>query len=85
MKKFFFALLSIGISAQAFAKTDNVPTDSLRVHNLQTVTVYSTRTAVPLKKIPAKMELIPSRNIKQSGFNNMTDILKTQSSLDVIQ
>lgn len=85
MKKFFFALLSIGISAQAFAKTDNVPTDSLRVHNLQTVTVYSTRTAVPLKKIPAKMELIPSRNIKQSGFNNMTDLLKTQSSLDVIQ
>uniref|UniRef100_UPI0035A0E274 TonB-dependent receptor plug domain-containing protein n=1 Tax=Porphyromonas loveana TaxID=1884669 RepID=UPI0035A0E274 len=85
MKKIFFALLSLGISAQAFAKTDNEQVDSLRSQNLEPVTVYSTRTSVPLKLVPAKLEVIPARNIEQSGFTNMTDLLKSQSSLDVTQ
>lgn len=85
MKKIFFALLSLGISAQAFAKTDNEQVDSLRSQNLEPVTVYSTRTSVPLKLVPTKLEVIPARNIEQSGFTNMTDLLKSQSSLDVTQ
>lgn len=85
MKKLLLSFLALGISAQAFAHATEAPIDSLKTYNLEGVTVYSTRTEIPLKRVPAKMEIIQAQQIKQSGFNDLTDILKNQSSLDVIQ
>lgn len=65
---------------QATAQTQ---TDSL--HHLQEVTVYGMRTVVPLKKIPSKVELIQAPLIARSAKTNLGDLLKSHSSIDVVQ
>ena len=49
------------------------------------VLVYSTRTAVPLKRVPGKIEVIRPEAIATSGLKDLTDLLKNKSSVDVIQ
>lgn len=53
--------------------------------HLQELTVYGTRTIVPLKKIPSKVELIQSPILQRSGSHNLGDLLKAYSSVDVVQ
>ncbi len=59
--------------------------DSLRVQQLEEVTVYGTRMATQLKKIPSKVELIQTPEIARASADNLGDLLKAQSSVDIIQ
>ena len=59
--------------------------DSISTHELEKVLVYSTRTAVPLKRVPGKIEVIRPEAIATSGLKDLTDLLKNKSSVDVIQ
>lgn len=80
--KWTLALVATGlVAAQAQATAQQV--DSL--HHLEEVTVYGLRTVVPLKKIPSKVELIQAPTIARSADTNLGDLLKTHSSIDVVQ
>ena len=60
-------------------------TDSLRTANIDEVLVYGTRSILPLKKVPSKIEVISAETIQRSGFTSLPDLLKNYSSVDVIQ
>ena len=60
-------------------------TDSLRTTNLDEVLVYGTRSILPLKKVPSKIEVISAETIQRSGFTSLPDLLKNYSSVDIIQ
>lgn len=77
------ALVATSLSAIQLQATQQQPTDSIR--HLQELTVYGTRTIVPLKKIPSKVELIQAPIIERSNSLNLGDLLKTHSSIDVVQ
>lgn len=85
MKRLLFPLLALASCLTGFANAYSEPSDSLKVLDLETVTVYSLRSPLPIKKVPGKIELIPVRAIEKSGYTNLIDVLKTQSSVDVIQ
>ena len=55
MKK---TLLLLAAIAPATAVAQIASTDSIATHELDKVLVYSTRTAVPLKQVPGKIEVI---------------------------
>lgn len=79
------ALVAISLVATAtqLQATVQQPADSLCM--LQELTVYGTRTIVPLKKIPSKVELIQTPTIQRSNSLNLGELLKTHSSVDVVQ
>ena len=60
-------------------------TDSLRTANIDEVLVYGTRSILPLKKVPSKIEVISAETIQRSGFTSLPDLLKNYSSVDIIQ
>jgi tonB-dependent heme/hemoglobin receptor family protein len=82
MKK---TLLLLAAIAPATAVAQIASTDSIATHELDKVLVYSTRTAVPLKRVPGKIEVIRPEAIATSGLKDLTDLLKNKSSVDVIQ
>lgn len=82
MRKALFLLAAI---APATAVAQIASTDSISTHELEKVLVYSTRTAVPLKRVPGKIEVIRPEAIATSGLKDLTDLLKNKSSVDVIQ
>lgn len=81
--KLSLALVATSLTAMQLQATAQQPADSLR--QLQELTVYGTRTIVPLKKIPSKVELIQAPVIQRSNSLNLGDLLKTHSSVDVVQ
>lgn len=82
-KKVILALAATSlVTIQAEAAVQH-PADTLR--QLQEVMVYGTRTIVPLKKIPSKVELIQAPVIQRSNSLNLGDLLKSYSSVDVVQ
>ncbi|WP_329904732.1 TonB-dependent receptor domain-containing protein [Porphyromonas pogonae] len=85
MKKNLLLIITLAMALPLLAKADGNPVDSVKVYNLQDVTVYSTRSALPLKRVPGKIEVIPSRTIANSSYSNLADILKNNSSVGVIQ
>ena len=82
MKK---TLLLLATIAPATAMAQIASPDSISTHELEKVLVYSTRTAVPLKRVPGKIEVIRPEAIATSGLKDLTDLLKNKSSVDVIQ
>ena len=60
MKK---TLLLLAAIAPATAVAQIASTDSIATHELDKVLVYSTRTAVPLKKVPGKIEAIATSGL----------------------
>lgn len=84
MKKTILFSLAIAVTATAMAMGP-MPKDSLSATELGTVTVYATRTPIPLKRVPGKIEVITPTAIERSGLRDLTDVLKNKSSLDVIQ
>lgn len=82
-KKLSLAIVATSLLSMLTPAQAQHPTDSLR--HLQELTVYGTRTIVPLKKIPSKVELIQSPILQRSGNHNLGDLLKTYSSVDVVQ
>lgn len=81
--KIKLALVVSALAAMHLQAEAQHTTDSLR--HLQEVTVYGTRTIVPLKKIPSKVELIQAPIIERSSSQNLGDLLKSHSSVDIVQ
>ncbi|MDO4691305.1 MAG: TonB-dependent receptor [Porphyromonadaceae bacterium] len=81
-KKLILALLAAGLATVQLQATQH-PADSLQ--QLSELTVYGTRTIVPLKKIPSKVELIQAPVLERSSSLNLGDLLKAHSSVDVVQ
>lgn len=88
MRKKLLVFLLSTISLIGFAIEDNIrpnPVDSIRHYENPEVTVFATRIATPLKKVPMKIELIQKMDIQNSGYTDLASLLKNNSSLDVIQ
>lgn len=83
MKHFLILVTSLVLYSQTYA--GNVKADTVRVQNINEVTVYASRTKAKLKDLPAKVEVITQKAISQSGASDMTDLLKNNTSVDVIQ
>lgn len=75
MKK---TLLLLAAIAPATAVAQIASTDSVATHELDKVLVYSTRTAVPLKQVPGKIEVIRPKAIATSGL--LLHTMMSQSS-----
>ena len=84
MKKTILFSLASAVTATAMAMGP-MPKDSLSATELGTVTVYATRTIVPLKKIPSKVEVFQGKILERSGSLNLGELLKTHSSVDIVQ
>lgn len=82
MKK---TLLLLSALAPVTLLAQGTSADSISTHQLDAVMVYSTRTPVPLKRVPGKIEVIRPEAIEAAGLRDLTDVLKNKSSVDVIQ
>lgn len=80
--KLTLALMAMCLMATQLQATTQQP-DSL--YQLQELIVYGTRTIVPLKKIPSKVELIQAPVLQRSNSLNLGELLKSHSSVDVVQ
>lgn len=85
MKKYIILLTGLLLSTVALANPKKEVADSVKVYNLDDVTVYATRSPLPLKSVPAKIEVLPKETITRSSYSNLADILKNNTSVDVIQ
>lgn len=59
--------------------------DSIKQYNLDEIVVSATRTNTQLKNIPQKVEVINKAVLQSLPANNMADVLKTTTNLDIIQ
>ncbi len=59
--------------------------DSIKLYELDVVTISATRTNTQLKNIPQKVEVIDKALLQSLPVNNMADVLKTTTNLDIIQ
>lgn len=71
-------LLSFGLHAQS-------PQNVEKSVNLDEVVVSSSRMGTSLKKIPQKVEVITENDIKAMPANNLADLLKSLSCVDILQ
>lgn len=76
---FVFAglLCSLGAAAELI--------DSTKVYPLQEVTVHASRMERKLKNLPQKVEIISSDLIKSLPAENLAEVLKRTTNLDIIQ
>lgn len=80
------ALLSTAVlAAGAQAAQAQVPADTLKRQSLTEVVVTANRTATERRKVPQQIEVISSREIEQTPAQEFTDVLKKNSSVDVVQ
>jgi outer membrane receptor protein involved in Fe transport len=59
--------------------------DSIKQYNLDEVAVSATRTNIQLKNIPQRVEIIDKTVLQSSPANNMVNVLKSNTNLDIIQ
>lgn len=59
--------------------------EAIRHQNLDEVLVHATRSALPLKRLPGKVEVIQAEQIARQQGKDLTTILKEASALDVVQ
>ncbi|MEA3317241.1 MAG: TonB-dependent receptor [Bacteroidota bacterium] len=59
--------------------------DSIKQYDLDEVVISATRANTQLKNIPQKVEVINKAVLQSLPFNNMADVLKTATNLDIIQ
>lgn len=83
MKKLSILITILFLAHLGFAKKNE--TDSIKMQNLDEVVISASRTKAKLKELPAKVEVITSKAISQSSANDMADLLKNNTSVDVIQ
>lgn len=83
MKHFFILLTSLFLYGYTYSEDNS--RDTIRVQDIEEITVYAFRTSSKLKELPAKVEVITQKTISQSGAGDMTDLLKNNTSVDVIQ
>lgn len=80
IKKNFWA-----ISALLMVAVTGHAQDYQQSYDLDETVVTATRTQLPLKSVPQKVELIGSEQIKMSPALNAADLLKNLVNLDIIQ
>ncbi len=83
MRKTIFLLLMLYIASMGFAQEE--PKDSTTVRKVDEVIIHASRSQAKLKDLPAKVEVISCKEIQQSGTNDITDLLKNNTSVDLIQ
>ncbi|MDR2816351.1 MAG: TonB-dependent receptor [Proteiniphilum sp.] len=82
MNKRFFS----GVIALFFAGTFLYAQESAeQSYNLDEVVVTATRTGLPLRNVPQKVEIIDSKKIATIQADNAADLLKRTVNLDIIQ
>ena len=67
------------------AFSQEVRTDSTNAKTLEQVVVTATRSAVKRNKIPQSITLISRKGIESTGAQEFTDLLKKNSSVNIIQ
>lgn len=73
-------------STQAIrTRTDSVTRKDSSAKHLDNVVITATRTATSAREIPQKIDIITSKDIEMSVANDVTNILKKQASVDVIE
>ncbi|MDP4278087.1 MAG: TonB-dependent receptor [Bacteroidota bacterium] len=84
MKKSTFLLAMLSLSAgsgTAFAET----LDTTRIYPIDEVVINATRMGSKLKDIPQKIEVITSDEIESLPNENLAEVLKRLTNLDIIQ
>ena len=59
--------------------------DSTKVYPIQEVTVHASRMERKLKNLPQKVEIISSDLIKSLPAENLAEVLKRTTNLDIVQ
>ncbi len=81
MQKIFL----IGIMCLIVKITFSQDPDSIKKYNLDEVSVSATRSNTQLKNIPQKVEIVDKTVLQSLPENNMADILKSSTNLDIVQ
>lgn len=84
-RKILLTCLVLAACMGARAENNAVTADSVRRCDLEEVTIHATKTGALLKDLPAKVEVVTRRQIEASGINNLTDLLKNFTNVDVIE
>ena len=86
MPKFSTVLIaSVAFVAPCLAQTAATPSASDEVVGLATYAVTANRTLQPLADIPQRIELITGAILAETQTNTLSDVLKKNASVDVIQ
>ncbi len=83
MKRVFFFLVMLFVASITFAQEE--PIDSSRVRNVEEVVIHASRSQSKLKDLPAKIEVISLKEIENSQANNVGDLLKLNTAVDIIE
>ena len=81
MKKLLLGI----IMCQMFFTTYSQEVDSIKNYELDEVVVLSTRLSTRLKDIPQKVEIIDEREISSIPAENLVELLKKKTNIDIVQ
>ncbi|HSA04104.1 MAG TPA: TonB-dependent receptor [Tenuifilaceae bacterium] len=81
MRKLLMFSFSFLLILNGYAQT----TDSIRKVDIEEVTVTTSRANTKLKDIPQKVEVISSAKIKSIPSDNVAEVLKRTTNIDIIQ
>lgn len=77
--------LFIAVAFTSIAFGQEAEDDSLKLYNIKEVVITGSRSTMDKDKVPQKIETISSYDIALTPYQEFTDILKRNSSVDVIQ
>ncbi len=83
MKRLSILFTMLFFASLGFAEKNEA--DTIKMQNIDEVVISASRTKAKLKELPAKVEVITSKAISQSNANDMADLLKNNTSVDIIQ
>ncbi len=83
MRKLSILVTMLFLASLGFAEKNE--TDTIKMQNIGEVVISASRTQAKLKELPAKVEVITNKAVSQSGANDMADLLKNNTSVDIIQ
>ncbi len=85
MKTLLSAICIILIISSAFAENKK-DDDNIKKHvNLQEVIINASRLGLKLKNMPGKVEIIPQRVIENTSANDLGDLLKKTTGIDIVE
>ncbi len=83
MRKLSILVTMLFLASLGFA--EKVQTDSIKMQNLDEVVISASRTKAKLKELTAKVEVITNKAISQSNAKDLADLLKNNTSIDIVQ
>lgn len=82
----FYALFACAIVAPQVSYSEQFETlDTLKTYNIDEVIVESSRSNSQLKNLPQKVEIITQEEIQSTPSNNLAELLKRTTNVDIIQ